>query len=191
MSGVHSYRFAAELTGQTDEGVEQARLTGEWASPNRYRMRVEGLGKGAGHVNEMVSAGGRVLASDSDYRGGAWTEQRSMPPSTLSSGRLVPELDDAAQLEDEVIDGLAVYHLAGTSVSEVVEGLPGPVSTYDLYIGKENMLLRRLVIETDFSGFAESAPGNEDFVPTSHRVTYDFYDYDEPVTIELPESSGP
>ncbi len=190
MGGVHSYHFAAVLTGQTDDGVQQTQITGEWASPDRYRMRMEPLGRGAGHVQEIVSVGGRVLASDSDYQGGAWTEQRSVPPSGLSGRSFVPELDDTTLLEDEVIDGLAVYHLAGTSMSEFSEGIPAPVNTYDLYIGKENMLLQRLVIETDFSGFAESAPSNEDSVPTSQRATYDFYDYHQPVRIELPELGG-
>ena len=189
MSEVQSYRFEADLTHRSEEGVQQARLTGEWASPDRSRMRIEGLGEGEGHVQEVISVGGRVLASDSDDQGETWTEQRSMPSGALSSGSMVPEMGDATLLEDEVIDGLTVYHLTGTRTPDFAEGVPAPVSTYGLYIGKEDMLLRRLVIETDFSGLAESAPSGEDYVSVSQRVTYEFYDYNQPVTIELPEGT--
>lgn len=189
MSEAQSYRFIADLSIQTDTSVRKTLFTAEWTGPDRYRMRVEELGEGTGNVQEAISVGGRVLVSDSDHENGAWTEPRSELYGISPRRITIPDLDDTVLLDDEEIDGLAVYHVTGALMSKVAQGAPVPVTTYALFISKETMLLRRMVIETDFSELAKSAPSGDPYVPTSQLITYNFHGYNEPVTIELPTAS--
>jgi len=190
MSEAQSYRFIADLSIQTDAGVREAHFTGEWARPDRIRMRVEGLVEGTDSVQEVISVGGRVLVSDLDRENGAWTEPGPELYGISSLRITIPDLDDTVLLDDEDIDGLAMYHVTGTWMSEAVQrAAAGPVTSYDLFIGKEDLLLRRMVIESKFPELAESAPSEEDYIPISGLITYDFHGYNEAVTIELPTAS--
>lgn len=189
MNEVQSYRFIADLSIQTEAAVQDAHITGEWAGPDQQRVRVEGLVEGTGSVQEAISVGGRVLVRDLDRENGAWTEPGPEIYGIASSRISIPDLDDTVLLDYEEIDGLAVYHATANSASKVVQGVPIPVVTHHLFIGKEDMLLRRMVTEADFPELGESAPSGEDYLPISLLITYDLYDYNEPVTIELPTAA--
>lgn len=124
MSSERPLIFVSDQNHINGPGVREAHFTGEWAVPDRYRVRVEGLGEGTGSVQEVISVGGRVLVSDLDRENGAWTEPRSELYGNSSLRITIPDLDDTVLLDDEVIGGLAVYHVTGTLMSEAVQGVP-------------------------------------------------------------------
>lgn len=108
-------------------------------------------------------------------------------------------------LEDETVDGAAVFHIRGTRTKETgVPSTPNPeevpdirqVTTmeYDLFIGKSDYLLMRMAVVMDLTVYFYTPSDSGDKqaeVEETHiaqQITYDFYDYDEPVHIEIPES---
>ncbi|MCH8989459.1 MAG: hypothetical protein IIA92_11720 [Chloroflexi bacterium] len=93
--------------------------------------------------------------------------------------------------EDAVIDGTPMYHVTGIYEPDP---LPPPAyqgpQHYGLFVDKETMRLRRLIITSEFSvpgplGDGEGQrPAEESRM--SMRLVYDYFDYNEPVAIELP-----
>ena len=111
-------------------------------------------------------------------------------------------MDGAELVGTVVIDGLNVYHIKGArSVQqEIPDDNPDGIfddlplqqdnSTYDLYVSTSNFWPRKLLTVTNLRWETSSgeASGPQ---PVYIQLTDDFFDYNVPVTIELPEVSSP
>ena len=204
MAEVQSYRFRGDIVHDSDEGVQEARVTGEWAAPDRMHTRIEGPGSDAGHVIELINVGERMFASDSDYNEGAWTEQRlgvlaQASSRSTSSLLAVPDGVELQASEEDAVNGVPVFHLTYIGKQEASEptssGEDGPpvssqyVALVELLISTEDYRLLKTVREVKFISHvnaAEGRPEAEDLIATQ-RSSMEFYDYDQPITIELPE----
>ena len=106
----------------------------------------------------------------------------------------IPELVQPVMEGESQIDGLAVYHISGLQPPSETPGEQEEVfysvMAYDLYIGKEDMLLKRLRINAEMR-----IPTPEETI--IQTTVYDYFDYNAPVHISLPpvdpcnRSTGP
>ena len=191
MDAVQSYRFAADITNAQDEEIWKMQLTGEWASPGDSRVRVSSSGSGDPIFQEFISVGGRNLARIPEYTGDGWVRTGPSTGFVPSGDLMFPELDNAKVEDGVVIDGTPMYYVTGIYEPDP---LPPPAfqapQHYGLFINQETMRLRRLIITSDFGvpGPLGDDEGQEPAEETrfSLHLVYDFFDYNEPVAIELP-----
>ena len=171
MGKVQSYGYSADILVETDEGVQEGVMSVEWAAPDRFHMKGEGLGEAAGQVNEVIIVGERVFTRDSSHAEGAWEEQPPEGPRAqgarlaMSSHRdLFPyrELENLQMLEDETVRDVAVFHIRGTRTTatgvpptptpgEVPEVRQVTATEYDLFISKSDYLLLRMGVNMDMT----------------------------------------
>ena len=190
MDAVQSYRYTGEISIEADEDVPKTHLEGEWASPGDSRVRISKAGPDEAILQEFVSVGGRALGRIAHLTGGDWIRMAFPVTWALSRDLMFPELDDAEVAEGETIDGRPMYYVTGLFEPDVQQNSAPQVSRYGLFVDQETMRLRRLVINTEFSapGPAGEAVGQEfeERFQYSQHVVYDYFDYNEPVAIELP-----
>ena len=188
MDGVRSYRFTAEFVAEADRdrGEEARRLqwSGEWVAPEWWHIKLES-------GEEIVWVDGRLFGKNLETRDDAWRDEGTVPYVGSTTPR-EPFLDLAEPqlLEDEVIERAPVFHVAGMLMQErapTALKFPTPIH---LLIGKEDYRVLRMTIEgygvsvrATFLGEPPATPERR----ASVTYTYDYFDYNEPVTIELPE----
>jgi hypothetical protein len=195
MREVQSYRFSGEIKTMTPDGDLGGRQYGEWVGPGQWYMRLEAMGEFAGQTMETVVVGQRVFTRELHSHGGTWRESPHIseglavynprPESYLA----VPHLENLRLLDDIVVNGTATFQITGeqretrTLPPRFPERPEGDevewVTTYTWLIAKEDHLLVRYIIEEEI-GLGRA----------THRNTWDFYDYNQPVTIEMPEING-
>jgi len=129
------------------------------------------------------------------------------------------KLQDLRMLGGETVRGVAVFHIRGARTTEttlppdpggeakeeeISHSTPPPGQSpesrhimtmeYSLFISKSDYRVLRMLVDVSMVFYPPSAPGGEvkeeEISHLTQRVTYDFYDYDESVTIELPDVSG-
>ena len=180
MTAVTSYKFVADRTFYEDGQVYPSQFSAQWAEPDRYRLRLEGVTRdGDNYWGEIIAVGDRSVNRNSDYLE-TWTENEPPPAAGFRDpGWAVAGLEQAELHDDTNIAGRLMYHV--TASRPVINPVIVPVifNSHDLYIGKDDLLVWHLIMES-----VDTDP-NED--TTIWNTTYDFYDYNVPVTIELPE----
>jgi hypothetical protein len=195
MTEVRTYRFSGKFETETQDGVIGGRQSGEWSAPDRCHIKFEPTGEFAGQVQETLAVDQRLFTRDSDSRGGAWQEVTPVPQDLAiysPSPELyltIPDLENL-RLQDGVdVNGMATFQIIG--VQRETRTLPPRfpprpegdevewVTTYTWVIARDDYLLMRYVIEQD-TGLGRA----------TNRNTWDFYDYNEPVTVEVPEVAG-
>ena len=99
----------------------------------------------------------------------------------------VPDLQKVRLLDEETVRGVAVFHITGETIQN--RALPPRfparpegdsvefITKYVWFIAKDDYRLLRYITEQDMGA-------------ANHRTTMDFYDYSQPVTIEVPEVGG-
>ena len=216
VNSVISYRLESSQIAKAFSGADSQSMSVEvtlrWSAPDRFHFRAEGFnneGK-AGQV-EYIGADGRVFSKESNT-GDVWTDVFSDEQSakgalaraesyynTFSKAKdFVPAMDETELVGKEVIDGLTVYHIKGTSSIRVEppDELPTDAaddhqrqqtdSIYDLYINTGDFFPRRLVTVADITW--ETSQGDSSGTGPLHtEKTEDFLDFNIPVTIEFPE----
>ena len=194
MNAVQSYRIRGEIIGDTDLGTQEARYSAEFAAPGRTYQRFEGVGEAEGQVTELIAVDGRLFVRESSYQGGEWRE-RSVTGLQVTSG-LPRDLDSPRLLADETVNGVSAFHVVAEHDPEQSETLPGTATlsaTYHLFISQLDYRLVRLVTETAAHYTETTTVGGTPVVREVQQrstITYDYYDYDQPVTIEVPEVNG-
>ena len=193
MGQMRSFRFSAEIVQKSDDGLLKGRQSSEWAAPDQWHMKLEALGEFTGQVSETLVSGERLFSRDSETMGGAWWEMPSFPPERTTyklepdSFLAVPDLEKVRLLDDETVKGVAVFHITGETIQK--RALPPRfparpegdaaefVTNYAWLIAKDDYRLLRYITEQDMG-------------PATHRTTMDFYDFNQPVMIEVPEVRG-
>ncbi len=165
-----------------------------WASPDRYRLgRVFSNPGEPPIVQEVIYIGTRGFSRY--HEDGERWEEDSVPSSLPAvAGKFpTPELEDPVPVGRETLGGVEVYHVTGRVTqrrtlvpTEGMEEAELPSVKYDLYIGVEDWLLRRMAFATVWPHLPGSASQDDDFVPVSAHGTLEFFAFDEPVTIEPP-----
>ncbi len=186
--GVRSYRFTAELVAEADRdrGEEARRLqwSGEWVAPEWWHIKLES-------GEEIVWLDGRLFGKNLEAHDDAWRDEGTVPYVGSTTPR-EPFLDlsEPQVLEDEVIEGAPVFHVAGMLTQEKVSTAPEFPTPIHLLIGKEDYRVLRMTIEAYSVSVRATLPGEPPATPergASATYTYDYFDYNEPVTIEFPE----
>jgi hypothetical protein len=106
--------------------------------------------------------------------------------------QFINAFEGTSRLSDEEINGVLCYHLQGTIDTAKLEDSSSEFTTTemetlnaDLWIGKEDFLVRRMILEVQAD---TSSSGTE--MPMSGgslSFTYEFSKYNEPITIEAPQ----
>jgi len=194
MNAVQSYRIKGDIIGNTDLGTQRARYSAEFSAPGRTYQRFEGVGEAEGQVSELIAVDGRLFVRESSSQGGEWRE-RSVTGLQVTSG-LPHDLDSPRLLADETVNGVPVFHVVAEHDPDQPETLPGTATisaTYYLFISQRDYRLVRLVTETAApyteTAMVDGTPVVRE-VQQRYTITYDYYDYNQPVTIELPDVSG-
>ena len=177
MTAVASYKFAADRTMYEDGRVYPSQISFQWVNPDSHWVRIEGVGRTRDYWGESIVVGDRGASRSSDRLEGTWRESELPPaPGFRDPGWAFAELKQAELHDDADIDGRPVYHVTAFRDSGIRDS---PPVRYDLYIDKEDLQVRRLIMEGTFPG------DHSDTITTN--TTYDFYDYNVPIIIELPE----
>jgi hypothetical protein len=195
MRKVQSYRWSGKVETETQDGVIGGCQSGEWAAPDRWHMKLEPMGEFAGQVQETLAVDQRLFTRDSDSRDGIWRESSHIPEGFgVYNPRperylAITDLENLRLLDDVDVNGTATFQITGEQKETRTlppRFPPRPegdevewVTTYTWLIAKEDYLLMRYVIEQD-TGLGRA----------THRNTWDFYDYNQPVKIEVPTLAG-
>ena len=212
---VTSYRSETHIVTkqQTGEGVTSSgTMTLAWSAPDRIHVTTEGSEEGEeAQRSEFIFADGRVMVRHSTS-GNIWADFPADPNADdgaprgilalmemySDASRFLPDMDEAELVGKTVIDGLSVYHIKGRSNVRLLppEDWPADVeddtptqqndSNYDLYIGVNDLLPRKLVVVTDITYKASRLEGSG-VERLSVVSTVDLLDLNAPVIIELPE----
>lgn len=171
--------------------------------PDKLRATTEVSIGGATVIElEMIAIGETVYAMNPMT--GEWEVSDSYPEGTTTPTlEVVPQifqaLTELTVLDDEEVDGVLCYHIRGSVDSSILgelglEDLPMEEQGFqdpgidvevldtetELWIGKEDFLVRRVAVEG-------REPGDASESGTSGTVTMEFSKFDEPIVIEEPE----
>lgn len=182
VSRVESYRFTGEWVLVANNATRRWIRSGEWAAPDRYRLRFEGIDQTAGQGQELL-----VIGDDGYFRPAGrehWVEL-DVSPSTRSdaSGVAIPELSEARFLDGAQPDEHGLFYLTGTA-GGASEG--GPTTAYWVSIRAADYLPEEVIVETPGVRFDDAA-GAVRVDPTQvQRLVVRYHDFGTPVTIERP-----
>jgi hypothetical protein len=202
MGGAQSYRFSIDMESESDGRLQKAVVSGEWAGPDRLRVKIEEVGSDEGHVNEVIVIGERTFVRDSDYTDGAWQEQQPEAMGRVGIFDVPDDLTGLQMLEDETIHGGVAFHIRGIQDILPITGTPIKgteqgrfTMVYDLFISKSDYRPLRVMIDANMviplPAGADGSSGEEIGRNTNSRYVADFFDYNELVNIEPPESVVP
>jgi hypothetical protein len=206
MFQVQSYRWTGEHRQESIEGGFRVRETGEWAGPDRWYHRLDFLERSGDYtdaeldIQEVMVVGGRVFHRNHRTEGAEWQEEFSSFPPGFQTHRnqvqsfLRPEHLTGVWLAGEtVLKGSPVLLVRGET--REIRDLPprGPeppegvgsvefVSRLNWYISLENHRLLRYEAERQTIQAGQ--------VTLTNWTDLDFYDYNRPVVIEVPEIVG-
>ena len=183
--------------------VVKVRLEADVIVPDRLRATTEISVGGATVIElEMIGIGETVYVmnpmTDEWELSDDYPETTTMP--TLEAvPQIVQALTELTILNDEEVDGVLCFHIRGSVDSSILgelgledlsmedQGFEDPGIDVDvleteteLWIGKEDFLVRRVAVEGREAGDAAESG-------TSATVTMEFSKFDEPVVIEEPD----
>ena len=161
MDVVQSYGISIDVGNSNFSGGKLARTAhGEWAAPNNYRIQFEKYGKNDVSTREIISVANQTLIIQSDgfqHEVDIGPQQsRDLQSLIPFYDPIIPELVQPVLQGESQVGGADVYHITGQQPPSEEAREPQvetgySVTGYDLYIGKEDMLLRRLQISAEMS----------------------------------------
>lgn len=186
-----SFRFSGEWVFNAGQSSQRWTRSGEWAAPDRYRLRFEGVDQTAGNGQELV-----VIGNEGYFRPTGrdrWVELDVSPAiRSDASGMAIPELDGTRFLDQSWPDEHGLFHVTGTIRASppggpVADGSPGAsATTYLLAIRASDYLPEELVIETPGARFDPASGKVQVDMTQVQRLVVRFHDFGSPVRIEVP-----
>ena len=214
MAKVSSYRFSGSLSGWMEDGiVHESPWTGAWVAPDRFRDGHHGPSfpnyESTGHpFSESVSVGGCSFFRTADPDDGRWVSVGCSDQTPRGAERLLALPDGVAPrlVGEQVVDGVAAYRVAWDNETtpdltpDVVKalqdaGVPLPTdsTTVEVSISKEDLRVlqtrREVVGRVPSEGFFVDGPEKEMVVLGGSVTIRNYFDYDTPISIELPANS--
>jgi hypothetical protein len=190
MSALLSYRFGGEWVLQEGQETQRWERSGEWAAPDRLRLRFDAP-EGATLRGQVLV----VMGQDAYFRPAGrhdWVEI-DVSPSLKSdaSGAAIPDMTDVRFADGPAPDAAGMYHLVGRA--------PGPARPQDVRAGGYDpggIAYRLTVRSSDFlpvelvaeTRLARAGPAEATLAGRSptQRLVVRFYDFDAPVSIDMP-----
>lgn len=198
MAKVETYHF--EMVIEMSVGMEGLTVdvpisfSGDYQAPDRMQalMSIEFLGISI--ETELITIGGISYATDPMT--GDWEKQTEdtesvtpfQPDSFIGADSFELENPELVGLEE--LDGVAVYHISGSVPPEGFEeifGDSGGETTFviDYWIGMEDNLVRKIMLNVTFSANFLGTPGELQEVSLAAEIN--FTDFGKEVYIEAPE----
>ena len=192
MREVQSYRFSGEIEMKTPDGVIGGRQSGEWAAPDQLYLKLEPLGEFAGQVLETVVIDRRLFTREPASSEGeeAWQEMIPFPEGFAAfnprpeSYLAIADLENLELRDNVAVNGTATFQITGErkEIRTLPERFPERpegdevkyITRYTWLIAKEDYRLVRYIAQQTIG-------------PATHGTTMEFYDYNQPVTIAMPE----
>ena len=172
-------------------------FVGDYEAPDRIQGAAE-LSLGFFTIeSQIVTIGNTTYATDPET--GEWIITPSPDILLLNPMDIVGSAGpDPAGFADlklvgvEELEGVPVYHLTGSAPADAFEGTEVE-ATADLWVGVEDSLIWRIVIEGELTFEDEGALGSEGQISGTAdvEVTMTFADYGAPVVIEEPVVEAP
>lgn len=208
MGKVTSYRTTGEWTQTSYDSPEPESFQQftEWVAPDRHRLRLDSPPDGDGLFNEIIRIGDQIFTHD-DHRG--WQEQPRYAASLSDADRLntvavrpgdpamLLDVENLELVGEDLFEGAEVFRLVGHTSFErgpVAEGQPDSFKAFTetvttLLIDRLDYRLALLIAESEIrftvlktmNGVESQEEGRASSFASSR-----FFDYDEPVTIEIP-----
>jgi hypothetical protein len=126
-----------------------------------------------GKTAERIATDGYLYMRSSDSRRGNW--QRLEFPFDGTAFLSVPELDGDFTMQDAIVRGVPTFKI---SSERVMDGVVRVVNTYEVSVGKEDSMVHRLNVRSE---------GTSNDGPVVQTITYEFFDFNKRVSIEVPD----
>jgi hypothetical protein len=201
MQGIQSYPFTGEVAiGEFGDGIERSsrwQLDGEGAGRDAYFVwQHSRRDDGTTVLTEWVSQDGLVPTRSPELRDRIWREYPApfYRPLFTPGFSQVMGMEAFQWQEDTVIESEAVYHVTATQYFHVPDGHNVPLATFDLYIGQEDKVLRRMESNFDRAELYRldrEQPEEIDREVELATQDYYFFDFNEPITVQMPEEWVP
>ncbi len=201
-TSLQSYRMTSSVTSTFGGKTTVSSYEMEYAAPNRYHMK-----KTSGEdLEEMIIIGDEIYSQEPEELGTnvqkaiAISSSRSIP-SKENTLEILNSLIDLKELPDENIDGIACLRYWGRidnesmveeqkakldpasphydEILKSLEDQPKIEITVELWIGKDDHLIRQMKQDTQM-------PSKETGELDTASSVMKYYDFNEPITIELP-----
>lgn len=134
--------------------------------PDTYEKE-ETLGRAIGGATGISSGSAhtvsRMLLGDAEVGGFTWTE-----------------LNNTSVLEETVFEGVLCYHIKGTHPRGII---------YELWIGKSDLLLRKVQHETKDAGTVTIEEEVRRNIRVNEQIATAFFNYKPPIALTLPKDS--
>jgi len=200
MSGITSYRTTGEITvsSQEDPEPQTGDFFTEWAAPDRYKYRMEGISDGEYESNELISIDNESYSRDgqNEWRhmsrsSGGEAESDSTPIRSIGDPMSFLDADIFELLGEEDFEGVPAFRLQSTTIVEADPDkvLPSRETITTLLISQTDYQLMTTVEATDLVITVRSTRNDvesQDEEWASYVITRHFHDYNEPATIEAP-----
>jgi hypothetical protein len=180
--------------------IFKVEMEGDYVAPDSLKMTmvISFLGEKFPEI-ELVKIGETVYAKDPETQQWmmaddveSYQEFSEIEDFITASNQFINAFKGTSLLSDEEINGVLCYHVQGAvdatkledSSSELASMEIETLST-ELWIGKEDFLVRRMALEVkvdDLSNGAESPLSGGSF-----SFNYEFSKYNEPIIIEAPQ----
>ena len=170
-------------------GLEMQVAEGKVVAPDRMSVTIKAKGRG---LHLEVSA---INVGDSTYMTNPFTGRYEDFTGVISPGSffdpaegvgaIIRGATNPSRLADETLSGVPAYHLAGSVASGElkaisVEAIEGHVIATEIWIGKEDFLIRRLTLK------GRITEDKQEGITRTIVVSA----FDQPVAIEAPDLTG-
>jgi hypothetical protein len=186
MAAVQSYRYTGEVSeirGNTT--MTSASLSGEWAATDQQYMKIE-TDQG---FTERITLDGRMFIRESS-NGGVWRERQV---TVVGTGNIIESIPDFTSIQrgpDQQVSDIPTFIITGIPSIDCTHPGKGPSSgfypdqpsTYKLFVRKDNFRLVRTEVQ---------ARGCSDESEITDYLSYNLFDYNRPVTIEVSKEVSP
>ena len=185
MAEVQSFRVSGKIEDGRGDSETQSRLSLEYAAPDRWYQKLEPLSGQQGLSSQVIAVGDRVFIEDSSEPN-VWRER--------GGGAVGPTLADIPEdvelvhmQEDESVNGVPAFHVTGRQTT--ANG-----GTFHWYVSKNDYRLVRLITEETYQNTVTttiSGTPTRQIVDARRKATFDYRDYDAPVSINVPQVISP
>lgn len=189
MQAINSFHFALDQVGGGTPiamGIEMKKAYGDVVRPDKLKMTISGTISGMSLEVQMITVGGVMYMTNP--LSGKW----ELPPAEFKVlsvfdpntfiAAVMKDVTGLTELNDEESAGVICYHLSGSINSDDLSAITGSsvkgvAINVEVWIGKEDLLVRNIklagkITETEVPGIVR---------------TLNFSNYNEVVSIELPE----
>lgn len=173
-------------------------MEGDYVAPDSVKitMMVSMAGEQSPAI-EIVKIGDTVYIKDPESQQWmmeneveSYQELKEIENFALAAIEFISAFESSSLLSDEEISGVLCYHVKGTVDSAKLEDpstkfAPTDTVSADLWIGKEDYLVRRILLEVQ-----ADAPSSGTEIPISganFSFIYEFSKFNEPITIDAPQ----